>query len=356
MQLLRLKQKNQRIELTLTRDLIERLPKAELHVHLDGCLRPATMLDIAREEGISLPADSAQELARKMFVGNAASLEEYLESYVYTLSVMQSASALERIAYEFVVDAAAHNTRYIEVRYCPTLHTENGLNLVDAIEAPLVGFRRADADLGTTTRVIISALRTHHPDRSMDLAKAAVDYSNDGVVAFDLAGAERGHPAREHASAFDFAIGHGLQATCHAGEGAGPYSVKQALEDCKATRIGHGVRILEDPEVEEYVRQNNIALEVCLTSNVHTHTVVEIEKHPIRRYFDEGCAVTINTDSRLMDDTDITTEFMVAHEKLGFTRPEIEKLILTSVQNAFLPDSEKQTLVEQFKKEMEEVQ
>lgn len=313
------------------------------------------MIDIAARTGVKLPSNDATELGKEMFVGNAASLEEYLKSYVHTLSVMQDTESLEQIAYEFVVDAAAQNIRYVEVRYCPALHLENGLTMAETFEAPLAGIKRAEEETGTKTRVIISALRTLPPSVSLDLAHAAIDYKNDGVVAFDLAGAERGHPAKAHAPAFDYALGHGLQATCHAGEGAGPYSVKQALEDCKAKRIGHGVRILEDPELEGFVKENGVALEVCLTSNLHTHTVVDLTQHPIRRYFDEGCNVTINTDSRLMDNTDLTNEFWIAHTKLGFDRNEIERLILNSLESAFLPEDEISALVNDFRTEMEEI-
>lgn len=312
------------------------------------------MLDLAGESNITLPADTPESLARAIFVGNAASLEEYLESYVHTLAVMQSAPALERIAYEFVVDAASHNTRYVEVRYCPALHLEAGLTMAGAFEAAIAGIKRGEEETGTKSRLIISALRTLPPSVSSDLARAAVDYKDDGVVAFDLAGAEKGHPARAHAAAFEYAVGNGLQTTCHAGEGAGPLSVRQALDDCKARRIGHGVRILEDPELEQYVKENGVALEVCLTSNRHTHTVPDLTRHPLRRYYDEGCVVTVNTDSRLMDDTDITNEFWVAHTELGFTREEIERLILNAVENSFLPDPERTELVASFKKEMEE--
>lgn len=341
--------------MSLTQEIVRALPKAELHVHLDGCLRPQTMIEIAAETGVKLPSDDPHTLGRLMFVGNAANLEEYLESYVHTLSVMQTFSALERIAYEFVVDAAAQNTRYVEVRYCPTLHLEQGLSLAEAFEAPLAGIQRAEKETGTKARVIISALRTFAPSISLDLARAAVDYRRDGVVAFDLAGAEKGHPAKMHAAAFEYALGHGLQTTCHAGEGAGPFSVKEALEDCKAKRIGHGVRIFEDPDLESYVRENGIALEICLTSNRHTHTVLDLGKHPIRRYFDQGCNVSINTDSRLMDGTNLTKEFWLAHTELGFTRAEIERLILNSVESAFLPANEIEELVNSFKTEMKEI-
>ncbi len=325
-----------------------------MHVHLDGCLRPQTMIELAPQFGVSLPADDAESLAEVMCVRHAKSLEEYLEGFEITLSVMQSWDAMERIAYEFVIDAAADNTRYVEVRYCPALHTPS-LSLTQAIEAPLEGIRRAQAETDTNVGIIISGLRTLPPAVSLDLAKVAVDYRTEGVVAFDLAGAEFGHPAKEHAEAFEYALTNGLALTCHAGEGWGPDSVWQALNDCGAQRIGHGTRVQEDPKLESYVRANEIPLEVCLTSNVHTNAVPNVASHPLRHYFDKGCVVTVNTDNRLMDNITLTDEYWTAHQNLGFTRQEIDQLILNSFRSAFLPDAPKAALVARIEKELEEI-
>ncbi len=311
------------------------------------------MIELAPQFGVSLPADDAESLAEAMCVRHA-SLEEYLEGFEITLSVMQSWDAMERIAYEFVIDAAADNTRYVEVRYCPALHTPS-LSLTQAIEAPLEGIRRAQAETDTNVGIIISGLRTLPPAVSLDLAKVAVDYRTEGVVAFDLAGAEFGHPAKEHAEAFEYALTNGLALTCHAGEGWGPDSVWQALNDCGAQRIGHGTRVQEDPKLESYVRANEIPLEVCLTSNVHTNAVPNVASHPLRHYFDEGCVVTVNTDNRLMDNITLTDEYWTAHQNLGFTRQEIDQLILNSFRSAFLPDAPKAALVARIEKELEEI-
>jgi adenosine deaminase len=338
---------------TLDRTTIHRLPKAELHVHLDGCLRPSTMLELAQEAGVSLPGGNADALAAAMLVRHANSLEEYLERYRFTVAVMQTPAALERIAYEFVVDAAAENVRYVELRYCPALHPAMALH--EAIEAPLAGLKRAEAETGTVARVIACGLRTFDPAVSLDIARAAVDYRGEGVVAFDLAGAEHGHPAGDHVAAFEHAAGHGLACTCHAGEGDGPESIRQALHVCGAQRIGHGTRLLEDPGLEAEVIAEGIPLEVCLTSNLHTHTVESIADHPIRRYLDAGGVVTINTDSRLMDGTTLTDELWLAHTELGFTRQEIERVTLHALDHAFLPNDERAALAEQFRREFAEV-
>ncbi|GIW52437.1 MAG: adenosine deaminase [Gemmatimonadales bacterium] len=336
----------------MNRDLLWRLPKAELHVHLDGSIRPQTMIELAREQGVRLPAADPEALKRAVHVRHARSLEEYLERYQITLSVMRTPAALERIAYEFLLDAAAENLRYVEVRYCPALHAD-GMSLVEAVEAPLAGLRRAEKETGALGRLIICGLRTLDPKISLDLARLAVDYRRDGVVAFDLAGAERGHPAAAHARAFEYALSHGLKCTCHAGEGDGAHSIRQALEICGAHRIGHGTRLYEDPELEGYVRERRIPLEVCLTSNVHTGTVASLEEHPVRRYLDEGIVVTLNTDSRLVDGTTLTDELWAAHTRLGLGRKEIERIILSGFESAFLPEPEKESLLAEVRAELE---
>lgn len=340
--------------MTLTRELVGRLPKAELHVHLDGSLRPVTMIELAREQGVRLPSNDPGELARAVLVRDARSLEEYLERYTITLSVMQTAAALERIAYEFVVDAAGENVRYVEVRYCPALHAP-ALTLTQAMEAPLAGLKRGEAETGTWARLIVCGLRTLPPAVSLDLARLAVEYRADGVVAFDLAGAERGHPARDHVKAFEYALGRGLACTCHAGEGDGPDSIKQALHVCGAHRLGHGTRLHEDPELEWYVRERGIPLEMCLTSNLHTGVVRDVAEHPLRRYLERGCVVTLNTDSRLMDGITLSDEYWLAHTRLGLDRPQLERLILNAFHSAFLPDGDKERLLGRVARELEEI-
>jgi adenosine deaminase len=341
--------------MTLTRDLVHRLPKVELHVHLDGCLRPQTLLELAREQGLPLPAEEAADLARALYVRHAKSLEEYLERYTITLSVMQTFAALERIAYEFLVDAAAENVRYVEVRYCPALHTP-ALTLTQAVEAPLAGLKRAEAETGAVARLIICGLRTLAPRVSLDLARLAAGYAGDGVVGFDLAGAERDHPARDHAAAFDRARAAGLHCTCHAGEGDGPDSIRQALDVCGAERIGHGTRLAEDPALEALVCERGIALESCITSNVHTGTVADAANHPLKRYLDGGCTISLNTDSRLMDGITLSDEYWLAHRALGLERSDMDELVLHAARSAFLPDAERDALVQRISREMAAVQ
>ncbi|HEX9703698.1 MAG TPA: adenosine deaminase [Gemmatimonadales bacterium] len=336
----------------ITREELRKWPKAELHVHLDGSIRPATLLELAREQGVTLPADTPEALARALYVKDAKSLEEYLEKFRHTLAVMQTAGALERIAYEFVVDSAAENVRYVEVRYSPLLH-QPALSLSEAIEAPLKGIRRAEAETGTKVGLIVCAIRTLPPAASLELARAAVDYRSVGVLAFDLAGAERGYPARDHRAAFELAAAHGLACTCHAGEGDGPASIAEALHVCGAQRIGHGTRLQEDPALLEEVRVRRIPLEMCLTSNVHTGAIPSPAEHPFRRYFEEGVVVTLNTDGRLMDGISLTDEYHLAHTALGLSKEQLQRVVLNSCESAFLPESEKVALVSRVQSELE---
>ena len=338
----------------LSREALRRWPKAELHVHLDGCLRPATMLELARAQRVRLPADTPEGLAAALTVKGARSLEEYLTKYQYTLAVLQTAPALERVAYEFVLDVAAENVRYVEVRYSPLLHRP-ALTLVQAIEAPLRGIKRAEAETGTKVGLIVCGIRTRPASESLELARAAVDYRNAGLVAFDLAGAERGHPAREHRDAFAHAAQHGLACTCHAGEGDGAASIREALHVCGAQRIGHGTRLQEDPALLEEVVARRIPLEMCLTSNLHTHTVTAIAEHPFRGYLERGVQVSLNTDGRLMDGISLTDEYYLAHTALGLTREHLARVVLNACESAFLPDYEKVALVSRVQSELEAV-
>lgn len=336
----------------LTKDALRRWPKAELHVHLDGALRPSTMLDLARRQGIKLPADTPEALAKVMLVREARNLEEYLQKYEITLSVLQTAEALERVAYEFVLDKAAENVRYVEVRYSPLLHRP-ALTLAQAIEAPLAGIRRGANETGMKVGLIVCAMRTKSPAESLELARVAAEYHAAGVTAFDLAGAERGFPARDHRTAFEYAAAHGMACTCHAGEGDGAQSIGQALHECGAQRIGHGTRLLEDSTLLDEVVQRRIPLEMCLSSNVHTHVVASVAEHPFKRYLQQGVVVTLNTDGPLTDGITLTDEYYLAHTAVGLSPDDLARVVLNGCESAFLPEYEKVALVSRVQSELE---
>jgi adenosine deaminase len=336
----------------IPREWLLALPKAELHCHLDGSLRPATLLELGREYGQPMPGDTAEEVAAHMVVSDARDLEDYLNRFVITLSVMQRADALERIAYELVVDAARDGVRYIEMRYAPVLCVRDGLSLGQAVEAPLRGIARAEKETGTIGRIIICGLRHLDPKVSIELAELAVAFRDRGVVGFDLAGGERDHPARAHAAAFAYARAHDLAVTVHAGEGDGADSVRQAVHDCGADRIGHGTRLGEDERLTHYVNDRRIALEICLTSNVQTHAAATYAAHPMRRYFDRGMNVVLNTDNRMMSGVTLTDEYAHAAVSLAFTKSELARVALNGFESAFLPWEEREALVARARRDI----
>lgn len=336
----------------VTRERLRALPKAELHVHLDGSLRPSTMLELAREQGMTLPASDPSALAEAMRAADSRNLVEYLEKFAVTLSLMQTPEVLERTAYELAEDSARESVRYLEVRYSPVLHSEQGMSLEEAVEAPLRGLARAEAELGIRTGLIVCGIRSFEPSVSLRLAELAVAFKEDGVVAFDLAGAEAGNPAGNHREAFQLAADHNLAVTVHAGEADGPASIAQALHHCHARRIGHGTRLLEDPALEAFVNDFRIPLEVCLTSNVQTRVVPTLQAHPFRRYFDAGLVVTLNTDNRLVSGTTLTDEYWRAHQQLGLGWDELVEVALLGFQAAFLPYQAKVGLLEEVEEEI----
>ena len=336
----------------ISRDLLLRLPKAELHCHLDGSVRPHTLLDLAAERDVTLPAHNVEQLDEYMIVRNAGNLEDYLARFSVTLSVMQDAEALERIARELVVDAARDGIRYIEIRYSPVLNTQEGLSLDEAVEAPLRGIATGTFESGTIGRLIICALRHLDPAVSSELARLAVAYKHRGVVGFDLAGAEQGHPASRHIESFAYARAHDLAVTVHAGEGDGADSIRQAVHALGANRIGHATRLFEDHSLSQYVNDRRIALEICLTSNVQTRAVESYQAHPLRSYYDHGQNVVLNTDNRLMSGVTLTDEFAHAASSLGFSFHELGHIARNGFESAFASLHERRLMLDTFDREL----
>lgn len=332
--------------------MLQRLPKPDLHVHLDGSLRPETLVELAEQYGTRLPASNPDELRSLLLAEGVHNLEEYLAKFEITLSVLQHGNALERAAFELAEDAARENVRYMEVRFSPILHTREGLPLTETVEAPLRGLRRAERAYDIRTALIICGIRNMDPATSRDLADLTVAYKDRGVVAFDLAGAEYNYPAKKHKDAFYTVINKNIAATIHAGEAYGPESIHQALHYCRANRIGHGTRLFEDRDLVQYVNDFRIPLEICLTSNVQTRAVRAYEDHPLREYYDAGLVVTLNTDNRLISGTTVTDEYSHAHVHLGFTWEELTRIARMGFESAFLHRPEKLALLERVDQEI----
>jgi adenosine deaminase len=339
---------------TIPLELIEKLPKTDLHVHLDGSLRLKSILELADKQKVELPAYDEDGLRKAMNLGkNCGSLVEYLKAFDVTLRVMQTEDALERIAYELAEDAAKENVRYMEVRYSPMLHTTRGLSLTRVVEAVLSGLRAAQKEHRIESNVIICGIRNVSSESSLEMAELAVAYKNRGVVGFDLAGAEYDHPAKHHRASFQLVRDNNINVTIHAGEAYGPESIAQAVHVCGAHRIGHGCRLREDGDLLHYLNDHRIPLECCPSSNVQTGAVRDLASHPLKLYFNLGLRVTVNTDNRLVTDTTVSRELWHCHTQMGMSLQDLKQIITGGFKSAFMPFHVKQqylrTVTEELK-------
>jgi len=333
----------------LSEDSIRTAPKVLLHDHLDGGLRPSTVIELARDIGYdALPSTNATELGRWFRESaDSGSLELYLETFAHTVGVMQTEAALTRVARECVEDLAADGVVYAEVRWAPEQHTDGGLSLEQVVEAVLAGFAEGEAsaaEAGHTIRVGALATAMRHAARSSEIAKLAVQYRDLGVVGFDIAGAEAGFPPTRHLDAFEYLRRENYHFTIHAGEAFGLPSIWEAIQWCGADRLGHGVRIVDDIGADEtlgrlaqYVRDKRIPLEMCPSSNIQTGAADSIEKHPIGLLRRLSFRVTVNTDNRLMSGTSMTREMTLLSEAFGYAWSDLQWFTINAMKSAFIP-------------------
>jgi adenosine deaminase len=341
----------------LNRAFIEKLPKTDLHVHLDGSVRIETLIELAKKFKVELPTYDVAEMKKIICCDeNTASLEDYLQGFFIVNRVLQNKEGLKRAAYELAEDCAKENIRYVEVRYSPILHTDGGLKLTQISEAVIDGLKEAEKAFNIKTGVIICGIRNMDPTTSVKLAELAIAYKNKGVIGFDLAGGEYNYPAKDHKEAFDLALKNNLNITIHAGEAYGPESIHQALHYCGTHRIGHGTRLVEDGDLLNYANDHRIPLEICLKSNFHTKAVPSIRAHPIDFYLDYGLRVTLNTDNRTISNTTLTDEYMLAIELLGLDYPQIKNIILNGFKSAFIPYKERVRLINKILAEIDELE
>jgi adenosine deaminase len=328
--------------------VLQALPKVLLHEHLDGVLRPTTVIELARAADYKeLPAEDTGDLALWFHRGaNQGSLPKYLEGFAHTIAVMQTEEALERVAYEQAEDLSRDGVVYFETRFAPLFHTRKGLTHQQVVSAALKGLERGRKDFGVRSGLIICAMR--NMDVSLEMAELAVDFRERGVIGFDLAGEEGGFPPKKHVEAFHYIQRENFNITIHAGEGFGKESIWQAIQYCGAHRIGHGTRLIDDIAVAEgkavklgdlaqYVLDKRIPLEICLISNVHTGAAPSLAEHPFKILYQEKFRVTLNTDNRLMSDTTMTKEFLAAQATFGLTLDDFEKITINAMKSAFLP-------------------
>lgn len=338
---------------------IVRVPKALLHDHLDGGLRPATIVELADAVGHPLPSTDPVELGR-WFVAAAdsGSLERYLETFAHTVAVMQTVDGLHRVAAECAFDLAEDGVVYAEVRFAPEQHLERGLDLDDVVEAVLAGFAAGAAQAAAVGRPIrIGTLLTamRHAARSQEIAELAVRHRDTGVVGFDIAGAEAGYPPTRHLDAFEYLQRENFHFTIHAGEAFGLPSIWQAIQWCGADRLGHGVRIVDDitpgsarpvlGRLAAYVRDKRIPLELCPSSNVQTGAAPSIAEHPIGLLRDLRFRVTVNTDNRLMSGTSMSREMALLVEAFGYGYAELQWFTINAMKSAFIPFDERLAII-----------
>ncbi|WOX16845.1 adenosine deaminase [Streptomyces sp. N50] len=337
-------------------DILRQLPKAVLHDHLDGGLRPATVVELAETVGHTLPTTDPDELAAWYFdAANSGDLVRYIATFEHTLAVMQNREGLLRTAEEYVLDLAADGVVYGEVRYAPELNTNGELTLAEVVETVQEGLaagmaKAAAAGTPVQVRTLLCGMRMF--DRVAEAADLAVAFRDAGVVGFDIAGAEDGFPPADHLAAFEHLRRESVPFTIHAGEAHGLPSIHQALQVCGAQRIGHGVRITEDivdgklGRLAGWVRDRRIALEMCPTSNLQTGAASSIAEHPITALKDLGFRVTLNTDNRLVSGTTMTREMSLLVEEAGWTVEDLRTVTVNALKSAFIPYDERKALIE----------
>lgn len=376
---------------SIPRAFLERIPKTDLHLHLDGSLRIPTLIELAREAGVQLPSNTAEGLLETVFKSKYTDLPDYLKGFAYTTAVLQTPEALERVAQELAEDNIAEGVRYIEVRYAPQLHLNKGMKIKDVLGAVHRGLERAQRAFNSRPEVksgkelpfhcgiIVCAMRAFHPElgayyrrllevmphaprhevgatASLEMARAAVrirDETGWPIVGFDIAGEEAGYPAGEHAAAFQFAHKNFLKKTIHAGEAFGPESIFQAITQGHANRIGHGTFLfaadrVTDPSIEdpkryvemlaEYIASQRITIEVCLTSNIQTTPEIRgVHVHPVAKMLDHELSVSVCTDNRLVSRTTVTDELERLVRDVPCTAHQLRNVIIAGFKGSFFP-------------------
>lgn len=344
---------------------IRRAPKALLHDHLDGGLRPQTVIDLAHAIGYqNLPETDENRLATWFRESaDSGSLERYLETFSHTIAVMQTIESITRVARECTVDLASDGVIYAEVRFAPELHTERGLTHNQVIDAVLTGFREGEEiarEAGTPIRVVGLLIAMRHAARSREIAELVVAYRDRGIVGFDIAGAEAGFPPTRHLDAFEYLRRENAHFTIHAGEGFGLPSIWEAIQWCGTERLGHGVRIMDDIKKTDtgyelgrlaaYVRDRRVPLELCPTSNLQTGAAASLAEHPIGILAQLRFRVTVNTDNRLMSQTSMSNEMEQLVDAFGWTLADLQRVTVNALKSAFIPFDERLAIIEKIAK------
>ena len=338
-------------------DIIKKVPKVELHDHLDGGLRPQTVIELADRQCLSIPSTDPVELAAWFEKGcKLKSLPLYLETFAVTTAVMQDEQSLRRVAYEAILDWHAENIVYGEIRFAPILHTNKGLSMDRAVGAVLEGLEQGRRETGVQFGLLLCAMRNQSPALSLEIAKLAVAYGDRGVVGFDIAGDEKGNPPKYHIEAFEYIRHKNFNITIHAGEAYGLDSIWQAIQVCGAHRIGHGTRLIDDMSIDgiriesmgdlaHFVQDKRIPMEMCLSSNIGTGAAESFGTHPFQVLFRNHFRVCLCTDNRLMSNTTLTKEMEIAVNSFGLSLKDLEKISVNAMKSAFIHHEKKLDLI-----------
>ncbi|MUT67075.1 adenosine deaminase [Paenibacillus sp. NEAU-GSW1] len=333
---------------------LKRLPKVDLHLHLDGSVKPSAVQELAERQGKKLPITDGGDLTPWMQIDSGCTdLRHYLSKFDFVLPFLQTGDALEQVAFDTVQQADEQNCLYIEVRYAPLLHTVGGLELEEIINHVNNGLARGERTFGVLARSILICMRHDSYERNAAVIEAASRYYGNGVVAVDLAGDEAGFPPHLHRPLFNLAKRHELPITIHAGEAGGAQNVIEAIKELGANRIGHGIRIDGEQEAIELVRRTGTPLELCPVSNIQTKAAADWESYPIKSFLEQGIAVTVNTDNLTVSDTSITLEYAMLYERCGLSMEELGKLIRNGAAAAFLEQPLKARLIERVERLLE---
>jgi adenosine deaminase len=316
--------------------LLLEMPKCNIHTHLEGSVRPETFLELAAQQKVLLPFDPAKVYERLQVDGSENTLVDYLDKIGYNYPILKNAEALRRTAFEAAEDAHRDGVIYFELRAGPALHARHGLSMEAVVESMLAGLSEAEANYGITTGLIVAGLRNHDASTNIQLAQIACRYMDQGVAGFDLAGDEAGFPADLHREAFSVVQEAGLPFTVHAGEASGPENVRYAVDVLGATRIGHGVRSIESQVVLELLRERQVLLEICPTSNVHTGTVPSIQEHPLKALYEYGIPISINDDDPITSRTRVSNELTLLQTIFDMSLDTLLKIQLDTLDHCFL--------------------
>ncbi|HIW35066.1 MAG TPA: adenosine deaminase [Candidatus Paenibacillus intestinavium] len=339
--------------MTLTYEQLQQMPKVELHLHLDGSILPATLIELAAEQNMSLPTTDRSELRSFMTVPEQCEdLNQYLSTFDFVLPFTQTTEALERIAYEIVQQCAEQNVRYVEVRFAPQLHVNKGLTVADTYRHVIAGLQRGEQQFGVVARCIGICLRGHSAEQNMEVIEEAAVFIGKGLVAVDLAGAEALYPPALYRNIFARAEQLNLPITIHAGEAGGAQNIGVSVHELGASRIGHGVRLQEDSHIFNDVNNLQIPLEFCPISNLQTKAIESWEQYPLVQYLNAGIIVTVNTDNLTVSNTNLTKELWTLQQKLSLSVEQLLLLQYNAVHAVFLEKSVKDTFIEKMDAEL----